>query len=86
MPLIGLTAWVTKNSLPAPEQQGITGLGLILVAWFGVVAFCLLLLLAASRAQDLLQALGAMALPLVVVLVAAYLLFSTIRDVNSASA
>jgi len=73
--IAGLIAWIAKNNLPEPDQQSTKGLAFVSVAWLGVVAFCLLLLLAASRVQDFLQALGAMALPLVVVLVAAYLLF-----------
>ena len=70
-----MIAWITKNNLSESDQHSTKELTLVFVAWLGAVAFCALMLLLASIAQDFLQALAAMALPLVVVLVAAYLLF-----------
>ena len=73
--LSGVIAWITKNNLSESDQHSTKELTLVFVAWLGAVAFCALMLLLASIALDFLQALAAMALPLVVVLVAAYLLF-----------
>jgi hypothetical protein len=73
--LLGLIAWTTKNNLSESDQHSAKGLTLVLVAWVGVFAFCVLLLLIALRVQDFLQALAAVALPLAVVLGAGYLLF-----------
>ncbi len=73
--LLGLAAWVYKNNLQNSDHEATRELWLVFVAWLGAVSFCFLLLLIASRAQDFLQSLAAAALPLFVVLVAAYLLF-----------
>jgi hypothetical protein len=73
--LAGLIAWIAKNNLSEPDQRSPKELALVFVAWLGAVALCALLLLLASVAQEFLQALGAMALPLGVVLVSAYVLF-----------
>ena len=73
--LAGLIAWIAKNNLSESDQHSTNELTLVFVAWLGAVSLCALLLLFASRAQDFLQALGAMALPLGVVLVSAYVLF-----------
>src|ERR1700730_17056347 len=71
--VLGLAAWGYKSSLPDSDQQATRESTLVFVGWLGAVSFRLLLI--AARAQEFLQSLAAVALPLIVVLAAAFLLF-----------
>jgi hypothetical protein len=72
--ILGLAAGITMALLSAPGSriEGFLGIGL----WAGAFALCALLLNFVSKASDLLRALAAMWRPLVLILAAAYLLFS----------
>ena len=68
----GAIAWAIEMWLP--DRVAIEFI-LGIVVWAGALAFCVLLFMTISLAQDLLQTLAAMWRPLVLVLLAAFLLF-----------
>jgi hypothetical protein len=71
--------WLGRRGIKTLWQpDAATGIGLLLGIglWSGALALCALLLRLLSNAPYFLQALGAMWRPLVLVLAAAYLLFS----------
>jgi hypothetical protein len=73
--ILGCAAWAMKAWLPEAVANGPIGALLGTVVWVGALAFCALLFMIISLAQDLLQTLAAMRRPLVLVLLAAFLLF-----------
>src|SRR5262245_48602679 len=71
--ILGGVSWGIKKYLPDTKGSVESLLGI--VAWVGAFAFCVLLFMTISRAQDLLQTLAAMWRSLVLILLAAFLLF-----------
>jgi hypothetical protein len=70
--ILGAAAWVINPVAGEPDAASWSGVGI----WAGTVALCALLLWLISYACDLLRVLAAMWRPLVLILAAAYLLFS----------
>jgi hypothetical protein len=73
---LGIVAAVVYWGVLKPETPSWTAWALGIGVWAGAFGFCALGLRLISNATDLLRALAAMWLPLVLVLAAAYLLFS----------
>jgi heme exporter protein D len=71
--IVGAAAWVAEKWLPDTKGSIESLLGI--VVWVGALAFCVLLFMTISLAQDLLQTLAAMWRPLLLILLAAFLLF-----------